>query len=369
MIKYTLLETYKKIVRKHFFMRSTAALSITRLPQHAARHYEIKDPSVVQVEDGTFMMYASVGNSKEQTWLVGRFVADTIDGQWTELEPVIFHDLSGPQLCAPAVMFEIKDDQPLWTMYIQTACFEEGGVIALATSPDGHHFYGQPQPLATRESTDASANPIIGVYDVGVSTITKGTEELLCMLYSGYRRVGCGDIYISTKGKNDQQWSQGQCLITQEDVPFHNRPDYEHFEWGLEGAKLVQFSDDCYLIIGVCFMPLPDGYLGTRQRVFFAVADKPEGPYKPIGMPFVPSQENNKGENGHPDLLIVDDKVVVIYQERAGDGQPWYLRSASFDMEQLHTFLEGKLNDSVQVTEQAHNYSLESFDSYHMQII
>jgi hypothetical protein len=349
-------------------MKNSTALHINRLPQHAARHYEIKDPSVVQIQDGTFMMYASVGNSKEQSWLVGRFAAPTLDGIWQELEPAEFHDLSGPQLCAPAVMYDLVDGKPLWTMYIQTACFEEGGVIALATSADGHHFYGQPQPLATRESTDAAANPIIGVYDVGVSTITQGTEELLCMLYSGYRRVGCGDIYISTKKKDALEWSTGQCLITQEDVPFHNRPDYEHFEWGLEGAKLVQFADDCYLIIGVCFMPLPDGYLGTRQRVFFAVSDKPEGPYKPVGMPFIPSQENNRGENGHPDLLIVNDSVEIIYQERAGDGMPWYLRSASFNMEELHSFLRDKLQESKRPIEQTQAYTLEAFNEYHFQL-
>lgn len=331
-------------------MHPTAALRINRLPAHLDRHYEIKDPSVVQIAPDQFMMFASVGNSKEQTWKVGRFTASSIFGEWQEQEPTIFHDLSGPQLCAPAVLYEEQNGHPLWSMYIQTACFEENGVIALATSTDGHNFYGHSQPLVTRETTEITQNPVIGVYDVGVSTVTQGTEELLCMLYSGYRRVGCGDIYMSTKKKNDVAWSMGKCLISQEDVPFHNRPDYEHFEWGLEGAKLVQFSESCFLMIGVCFMPLPHQFLGTRQRVFFAASDVIDGPYRPIGMPFIPKYDHTSGENGHPDILVIDGKVEIIYQEREGEGKPWYLRSASFDAVQLEAFLSRKLEQATTIS-------------------
>lgn len=311
--------------------RSSHALNIQRLPQHLEKHYEIKDPSVVQVAPDKFMMYASVGNSIEQSWKVGRFVASNPSGVWQEIEPVEFHDLLGPQLCAPAVVYEEKDGKPLWSMYIQTACFEENGIIALATSEDGQHFYGTPQPLATKDTVEQNRFPVVGVYDVGISTINMNGEQIQCMLYSGYRRIGCGDIYLSTKRANESEWSRGVCLLTQEDVPFHNRPDYEHFEWGLEGAKLEQLADDCFLLIGVCFVPKPNEFLGTRQRVFYAVGKTPIGPFTPIDTPFLPhNYEERLGENGHPDTLVLNDKLYVIYQQRAGNGHPWYLRVAEY---------------------------------------
>ena len=115
----------------------TRLAEVVRLPGHRDRLPEIKDPSVVRLPDGTFVMFASVGRSQGQEWIVGRFAADHARGPWRELEPVRFHGLSGPQLCAPAVTREERGGRPPWTMYIQTACFEEGGVIALATSDDG----------------------------------------------------------------------------------------------------------------------------------------------------------------------------------------------------------------------------------------
>lgn len=321
-------------------------LSIKRLEKHQAHHYEIKDPSVVQMADGRYMMFASVGNSVTQTWLVGRFIADHPAGEWQELEPVEFTNLAGPQLCAPAVTYQIIDGLPQWEMYIQTACFEEDGRIVYATSTDGQTFIGHPQPLVTREDVAPTNHPVVGVYDVGVSEIKLEDQELICMLYSGYRKVGCGDIYASYKKKHDTtaSWSKGQRLIAQEEVPFHNRPDYEHFEWGLEGAKLIQVADDCFLIIGVCFMPKPDGFLGTRQRVFMAAATSLNGPFQPIGLPFLPVSVNNQtGENGHPDTLIEGETLWVIYQERTGDGRPWHLRTAAFNLPALELFMRNRL--------------------------
>lgn len=323
---------------------NNALLNIKRLPHLLDEYYEIKDPSVVEISEHKYMMYASVGNSQYQKWLVGRFEADSPTGQWTELEPVEFENLSGPQLCAPAITYEEIDGHPQWSMYIQTACFEEDGVIALATSTDGHHFVGVPQPLATKEHIKDSPAPIIGLYDVAVSEVKHGQEQLMCMIYSGYRRIGCGDVFMSTKKKGDQEWSVPECVLPQEAVPFHNRPDYEHFEWGLEGAKLVQLADDCFLMIGVCFLPKPDGYLGTRQRVFFAASSSINGPFVPVGLPFAPQlNEWNTGENGHPDTLIIGETLNIIYQERSGDGKPWHLRTADFDLPQLETFLRNAI--------------------------
>ncbi len=355
---------------------SNNVLKIQRLPKHQSQHYEIKDPSILQRKDGSYLMYASVGNSNNQSWLVGRFSAQKIDGMWEELEPVEFSEISGPQLCAPAVSYEVQaDESELWTMYIQTACFEENGVIAIATSTDGHHFVGQPHPVITRESIGDGPAPVIGVYDVGISEVHASDQDLMCMVYSGYRRIGCGDIYVSYKNKHDKnaEWTKGECLLAQENLPFHNRPDFDHFEWGLEGAKIIQLADDCFVMIGVCFLPKPNEFLGSRQRVFLAAARSMKGPYTPLGLPFLPQTSTTTtevkiivGENGHPDTLIHEETLWVMYQERAGNGQPWHLRIASFDLPKMEKFVRNKLGEQEMVTNQQIAEQLD-VDQYHFQ--
>lgn len=349
-------------------------LNVTRLPEHQQNYYEIKDPSVLQLKDGSYLMYASIGNSVHQHWKVGRFHAPALDTEWTELPAVEFEGISGPQLCAPAVTYEVQPDgTELWTMYIQTACFEEDGVIAVATSTNGQHFSGLPQPVITKESIGASPAPVVGVYDVGISEVRSSDQDLLCMVYSGYRRIGCGDIYVSYKNKHvqDAEWSKGECLLTQESLPFHNRPDYAHFEWGLEGAKIIQLAEECFVMIGVCFLPKPHQFLGSRQRVFLAGARSMNGPYTPLGLPFFPTSANTThaknviGENGHPDTLITGETLWVIYQERTGNGQPWHLRISSFDIPKLTKFVHGKLDQQIQPISQT-NLGQIDVDQYHL---
>jgi hypothetical protein len=321
-------------------------LPVVRLKKHVAKHYEIKDPSVVQVADDKFLMYASIGNSLNQEWLVGRFEADNPRGPWTEIEPVNFVNIKGPQLCAPAVTVDRQSGQQTYHMYIQTACFEENGVIMRASSTDGQTFLGDTKPLISKDSVVQGPVPVVGVYDVGVSSIRQGQEELLCMLYSGYRRVGCGDLFMSTK-TNQGEWVGGNCILPQEQVPFHNHPDSEFFEWGLEGAKLVQLADDCFMLIGVCFVPLPHTYAGKRQRVFIAIARSINGPFTPIGTPFEPISVSGKsGENGHPDTLIIGDTMWIFYQERLGTNEPWHLRLTSYKIPALLETFQSMLGRS-----------------------
>jgi hypothetical protein len=322
-------------------------LQVTRLPEHLEKYPELKDPCVVATPNGTYTLFASIGSSVTQQWIVGRFMSSHIQGPWEEVAPVIFKDISGPQLCAPAVTYEEIDGQPLWKMYIQTACFEENGVIALATSEDGLIFTGHPQPLATRSTVDPQHQAdVIGVYDVGVSEVKTEQEELICMLFSGYRRVGCGDLYASYKKKNaaEHEWSTAKRLLSQEEVPFHNNPSYEHFEWGLEGAKIIQLSNNCFLLIGVCFQPLPSGSDGTRQRVFFAISSSFNGSFIPVGMPFAPyAQDGKNGENGHPDTLVDGNNLWIFYQERDGEGKPWYFRTAKYDIQKMTSYFQNTL--------------------------
>lgn len=313
-------------------------LPVSRLPEHLRDFLEIKDPSIVSLTPEKYIMYASIGDSRTQNWIVGRFISSHPAGPWQEISPVKFIGISGPQLCAPAVIYEEKDSIKRFTMYIQTACFEENGVIAEASSEDGETFSGVSASVVSRETIDEEdkkSTNVIGVYDAGISEVTIDGEERLVMLFSGYRRVGCGDIYMSWKGKNapGSDWTIGKRILAQEEVPFHNKPDYEAFEWGLEGAKIIQVSPKCFLMICVCFLPLPNQYLGSRQRVFFAASTSIHGPFIPIGTPFQPQKyETNAGEHGHPDTIIIGNDLWIIYQERKGSNQPWHLRYTVIDL-------------------------------------
>jgi hypothetical protein len=345
---------------------SNNLITINRLEKHKNQYFEIKDPSIVQTAADTYMLYASIGNSVRQEWIVGRFISNSPCGIWQELEPVVFSGISGPQMCAPAVTVAMQDDKLLYEMYIQTACFEENGQIVYATSYDGQHFVGQPQPLVSKSDINSDKHPVVGVYDVAVSDISFNNKNLSCMTYSGYRQVGCGDIYVSYKDKNDvdARWSKGQCMISQEDVPFHNKPGTDNFEWGLEGAKLIQLSNS-FMLIGVCFIPKPEGFLGTRQRVFIAAAKSLADQFIPIGFPFIPRyKEENIGENGHPDSIIAGNILWVIYQERLGVNDPWHLRSAAFDILKLENFIENKIGCSRETN---FSYSPTTMDAYHLE--
>jgi hypothetical protein len=81
---------------------------------------------------------------------------------------------------------------------------------------------------------------------------------------------------------------------------------------------------------------LPDGAPGSRQRVFLAAAPTPRGPYRILGLPLAPLQGDwDGGENGHAALVVDGDRLVVIYQGRAGAGGDRVCGSARFALPPL----------------------------------
>jgi hypothetical protein len=321
---------------------SNSLLHLHRDSHLAPQYPELKDPSIVSDGKGGYFLYASIGSSITQQWIVGRFAATAPDQIWTELSPVTFEKIAGPQLCAPALLHKKVDQKSIWQMYIQTSCFEENGVIALANSEDGQHFVGQPEPVIRHQEITDSKQPVVGVYDAGISELKIENKPFYCLIFSGYRRVGCGDVYMSLCPTDQPgNWSKPEELLAQEEVPFHNQPTDHHFEWGLEGAQIIQLDKQCFLMIGVCFLPLPDGHLGKRQRVFFATSQNVHGPYIPLGVPFEPQKyETQAGEHGHPDSLVLGDDFWLIFQERSGDKKPWHLRIAQFKVSELKKYAQ-----------------------------
>ncbi len=303
-------------------------------------YFEIKDPSIVQAADGSFYMYATNGISRTEPWVVGRFHAATPEGPWQELEPCKIIGVEGPEVVAPSVVLTEQDGKPLWKMYIQTSCFGADGVIALATSRDGITFTGVEKTPMAKADLPKGVTPVIGLYDVAVSDVSKGGRAYECMVFSAYREVGNGDIFVALRDKaaNDENWVQPRMGLRQEDVPFHNKPGSSQYEWGLEGAKVIQLAEDAFLMVGVCFLDKDKSERGTRQRVFFAAGSDPQGPFLAMSTPVEPTAyPEGKGENGHPDTIDLGDKIGLIYQERAGEGRdkPWHLRYAEITKDEL----------------------------------
>jgi hypothetical protein len=54
-----------------------------------------------------------------------------------------------------------------------------------------------------------------------------------------------------------------------------------------------------------------------------------------------------QGENGHPDLVMMGDEIGLVYQERAGDKQPWHLRYTHYSREQLRDMVHEHLSRRV----------------------
>ena len=335
-------------------------LPIERLEKHEVLYPEIKDPSIVHA-NGFWHMFASVGRSSDQQWIVGRFQSQKLEGPWKEVDPVEFVGISGPQLCAPAVMFDQRDNTTAWNMYIQTACFEENGVIAEAHSTDGRTFSNLHASLMSKEHINpANRHKVVGLYDAGISNVRIEGKEYTAMIFSGYRKVGSGDIYLTLREKNnpDANWTPPVLILEQENVPFHNNPTYDSYEWGLEGGKIEQIDDDLFLLVGVCFLPLPRGEEGKRQRVFFAASHKIDGPYIPLGTPFPPQKYDQPGgEHGHPDAILDGKDFIVIYQERKGDFQPWHLRYSKLDVHKLRDYARQTLSWSP--LQQIHDWFTE----------
>lgn len=338
-------------------MLQTATLSLTRLPGEEADHPEQKDPSVVEKHPDDaltpyrFIKYTSSGRSDRQAWKVARFGADDLDGHWQELRSPTLEGLSGPQLCAPALAYEFENGKPHYTMYIQTACFEPGGVIMEAHSADGEHFVGKRKPLITKDSVTRPKHPLIGVYDPSYSRIKANGKAYDCLTFTGITRMEPawphkteGDIYMSLRERllPGAEWSEPRLVLEMSKIPFHNQPgrtDHE-YEWCPEGTQVIGLDEEHFLMVGVCFLQKPPGCDGERQRVFFAASDAVDRPFIPMNMPFEPQAP--KGETGHPDTVIDHQNQVlhVILQERDGNHKPWTLRKGKVGI----PFLKGMMD-------------------------
>lgn len=306
-------------------VRSSPVLLERRGPLLQPRTFrDTKDPC--PVFDGyRWHLFGSGGSSAVEQWNILHAVAYELEGPWRELPPSTLVGVEGDHVAAPGVVHEEGELH----MFVQTEFTALGGKVEHLVSADGGLAF-------VWVDTALEADPGIGeatIYDPHPAVI--GDDRFL--VYSAGERVGAPDIHLarSTSGSWRGPWERLGAILRHEDVPHHNPRDSADYEWGLEGAQLVPLPDGRVLLNAVCF--LPSGAAGTRQRVFFAMADDVLGPYRSLGPQLDPSDGGwESGENGHASAFIVDGNLVLFYQARAiGDATPWRYGIAEFRLTSL----------------------------------
>lgn len=279
---------------------------------------DTKDPC--PVFDGTQWHIFATGWSVEAgTHVVFHMTSKDLYGPWQVEKPTTLEGVSSHQLAAPGVVWD--EEAGCFHMFIQTLFNQPNGVIEHLTSPDGKHFIYRDTIL---KSIPGSAES--GIYDPHPALI-HGQKYIT---YSAFSGVGQPEIYLAKSTNNTWYgpWERLGCIVQHSDLDHHNQPGHPDYEWGLEGSQLIELPDGKVLLNAVCF--LPEGTPGTRQRVFFAVAESPAGPYYSLGpvlMPGVAAWES--AENGHAAAVLYNNALHLFYQARSVDT-PWRFGHAEF---------------------------------------
>ncbi|HZX54115.1 MAG TPA: hypothetical protein VFE86_05520 [Ilumatobacteraceae bacterium] len=282
---------------------------------------DTKDPCPV-FDGRQWHMFGSVGSSLLERWHIFHAVAPQIEGPWRELEPSQLIGVSGNHVAAPGLLW----DGAWLHMFVQTDHAALGGTIEHLVSDDGGRTF-------TRLDTALTSQPEVGeatIYDPHPAEI----HGVRYIVYSAGEKVGAPDIHLacSSTGSWNGPWRRLGAILRHEDVPHHNVRDQPDYEWGLEGPQLVPLPNGTVLLNAVCF--LPNREKGTRQRVFFAVADSPAGPYRTLGPMLEPAMDAapwESGENGHASAFMADHKLLLFYQARGrGSDAQWRYGVAEF---------------------------------------
>jgi hypothetical protein len=279
---------------------------------------DLKDPC--PVFDGTrWHMFGSAGTVRSETWSILHATAPDLCGPWTEHASINL-PLTGSGIAAPGVIF----DAGIFHMFVQTEFMKPGGTCEHAVSNDGFEWVLLHSALTSLPGTDEE-----GIYDPHPAVV--GGERYL--VYSGmpaFERVPQPDVYLARSLSNSWfgPWQRLGKILDHGELPHHNARDHPDYEWGIEGAQLVELPDGRVLLNATCF--LPTGERGSRQRVFFAVADRVEGPYRSVGPILDPGEP---GENGHSTVLVGDRELTLIYQSRRlQTNHRWRYGVATFDL-------------------------------------
>jgi len=298
---------------------------------------DIKDPCIAF--DGTLWhLYGSAGTVVTETWEIFHAIAPSIEGPWSEMPRPILRGVHGPHVAAPSVFYDPMDK--LFHMAVQKDFMDVGGDIAYLVSADGHIFTKMRTLVKPKGSVEA------GLYDPHLSEIS-GKKYLV---YSGVPATSIEgraftpqpDVYLA-KSLTDRWaglWKRVQKILDHDEIEWHhNRRDRVDYEWGIEGPQVVELPGGKVLLNATCF--LAEGRFGTRQRVFFALADSVTGPYTSLGPVLLPPEEGwESGENGHASAWVKDNELYLFYQARSKEHEHtqsnnWRYGIAVYDINEI----------------------------------
>lgn len=312
------------------------------------RFKDTKDPCIVY--DGTLWhIYGSGGDTVREEWEILHATAPDIEGPWTEAEPVLLRGVEGPHVAAPTVVYD--PDDKLFHMAVQKDFMDVGGGIAYLVSADGTVFTKMRTILAPGKENES------GLYDPHFSIIN-GKKYVA---YSGIPAALSNparaylapqpDVYlaVSMTDRWSGHWKRMKAILRHEDIEWHhNRREHPDYEWGIEGPQLLGLPNGSVLLNATCF--IEEGRRGTRQRVFFAMADTVRGPYASLGPVIFPSRPEagawENGENGHASAIVYGDELYLFYQARSQDvidpkeANDWRYGIAVYPLEALYAEYE-----------------------------
>jgi hypothetical protein len=287
---------------------------------HPTMTEDLKDPCPV-FDGDLWHVFGSSGTVRSESWNILHATAPDLYGPWTEHPPIRLQ-VNGSGVAAPGVIF----DAGVFHMFVQTEFMKSGGRCEHAVSNDGFNWVVlQPAILALPGTGED------GIYDPHPAMIG-GSRYIV---YSGmppFSRVPQPDIYLARSMSDSWfgPWKRLGKILDHNDLPHHNSREHPDYEWGLEGGQLVELPDGRVLLNATCF--LPEGARGSRQRVFFAIADRVEGPYVSLGPVLDPGEP---GENGHSTVIIDGMELTLFYQSRrVATDHRWRFGIAKFDLAQ-----------------------------------
>jgi hypothetical protein len=262
---------------------------------------DVKDPCPV-FDGHIWHMFGSGGTVSTETWELFHATAKSLEGPWEEQKPVSL-PISGSGVAAPGVIYE----DGVFHMFVQTEFMKSGGRVEQAVSNDGFNWVVLPPAILSVPDTNEN-----GIYDPHPASIG-GEKYIVYSAMPKFSKVPQPDVYLarSETGTWFGPWVRVGKILDHDELPHHNKRDDPDYEWGIEGAQLVELPNGRILLNATCF--LPSGPRGSRQRVFFAISDRVEGPYHSVGPVLDPSQD---GENGHSTVLIEGNQLILFYQSR-----------------------------------------------------
>lgn len=301
------------------------------------RFREMKDPCIVH--DGSLWhIYGTGVTGIGPGFQVVHAAAPSPEGPWSEHEPAVLKGIEGIHVSAPGVIHDPADG--CFHMAMQEDFTSIGGRIQYLVSCDGHEFVHVATILEPMPHSGEA-----GLYDPHFCIV--GGHKYLAYagmpaeIPHGRPFIPQPDVYVaqSETGLWVGPWKRLGKALGHDDISWHhNRLDHPDYEWGIEGPQIVELPDRRILLNATCF--LETGRRGTRQRVFFALADSIDGPYRTLGPALSEMRaEWESGENGHATAVVIDGKIYLFYQARPADPgaarRGWGYGLAVFDLRDL----------------------------------